>query len=211
MWRYFNDLEELSQQVAAFISAQAQQVLRQKADFHLVLAGGNTPQRTYQLLAKTAQDWSRWHFYLGDERCLPANHVERNSQMVLRNLTAAIPAQNLHFIASEQPPAQAATAYQQLLADVHFDWVLLGMGADGHTASLFPHRHYPPHSVFVVHNAPKPPATRISLSPQKLSDSEGVLFLISGQDKQPALKQWQNGAPLPVGQIHGQQTLIWVA
>ncbi len=202
----YPDAESLAQNAALAIRQTAESVILKRQQFRIVLAGGSTPGRVYQLLAQYSCDWSRWQIYLGDERCLPADHPERNSRMIYDNWLSdiTIPANNIHFIRAELGPEKAAIDYQQtILKALPFDMVLLGMGEDGHTASLFPgQQHDPAEAVHAVHNAPKPPAERVSLSSSSLSNTREVLFLISGKGKKPALTRWKHGAELPISQIH---------
>ena len=100
----------------------------------------------------------------------------------------------------QSPPQQAYAAL--VSAARPFDLVLLGMGEDGHTASLFPGHQHPPHEVVhAVHDAPKPPADRVSLSRASLSDAHEVLVLVTGAGKQQALQQWRAGEALPIAGI----------
>lgn len=183
----------------------AQQAIAQRGSFKLVLAGGTTPAQVYQLLAKETCDWQCWQLYLGDERCLPKDHAERNSQMVQRTWlnTIDFPADNIHFIESEKGAKAAAMAYEaEIVAALPFDLVLLGMGEDGHTASLFPQHSYTGDAcVQPVFNAPKPPAERVSLSRRALSCSQSLLIIVTGSGKQEAVLQWRKGKGLPVAQI----------
>lgn len=187
----------------------AKDAIRQRGQFKLVLAGGTTPARVYQLLAGQINDWSRWQLYLGDERCLPADYPERNSSMISNALLdkISIPAENVHFISAELGAEQAARQYATIIMPaMPFDMVLLGMGEDGHTASLFPGQVHPRSElVHAVYSAPKPPAERISLSQESLSNTGHLLFLICGEGKKSALAQWQQGCELPVSSIHANQ------
>lgn len=176
-----------------------------RGEFHLVLAGGNTPAKTYAMLADSSCDWEHWHIWFGDERCLPSEHPDRNSVMAERTLLSKvdIPASQIHVIAAESGPEKAAKRYAVLIDSVlPFDMVLLGMGADGHTASLFPgHPNPPGGNVLPIMDAPKFPAQRVSLSAEVLGQCRQLLFIITGQDKADAVSRWQQGERLPVGLI----------
>ena len=109
--------------------------------FTIVLAGGNTPRGAYELLRAAPADWSDWQVYFGDERCTAADDAERNSRMAeLAWLDhVAIPAGRIHEMPAELGPVEAAARYEEALVGVgRFDLVLLGIGEDGHTGSLFP-------------------------------------------------------------------------
>ena len=172
-----------------------------------MLAGGRTPEAAYRLLMGADTDWSRWEIYFGDERCLPVDDAERNSRMAARALldSVKIPSANVHTIPAEQGAEAAAKAYQPVVrAALPFDLVLLGIGEDGHTASLFPGQQHPAGQlVHAVHNAPKPPPDRVSLGAAALSESREVLILATGAAKRTAIKAWQAGEPLPIAAIGG--------
>ncbi|PID45014.1 MAG: 6-phosphogluconolactonase [Proteobacteria bacterium] len=204
-WRLFKNATLLAEQATQDILSAADTAIRERGAFHIVLAGGTTPKAIYRLLAKSTSDWQHWHIYLGDERCLPADNAERNSVMASECLLNAvpIPAQNIHFIASEHGPEIAAQAYDKVLRQVaKFDMVLLGMGEDGHTASLFPgHIHPKGPLALPVLNAPKPPAERVSLSSECLSNNEQILILVTGRAKHNRVLDWISGIDMPVTAI----------
>jgi len=151
----------------------SKRAIADRGEFLIVLAGGSTPEKTYELLAAAECDWERWHLWFGDERCLPRDHPDRNSVMVERALSGkvAITARQVHVIPAELGPELAARQYAERLECVSlFDMVLLGMGEDGHTASLFPGHKYPAgESVLAIYDAPKLPAERVSLSIEAFS------------------------------------------
>lgn len=183
----------------------AKSAISERGQFKLVLAGGTTPEKVYRLLAQADADWSEWFIYYGDERCLPAGHAERNSVMAEQAFLdkVAIPKTQVFAIPAELGPDQAAIQYRQVVKDaLPFDLVLLGMGEDGHTASLFPgHQHDSDELVHAVYNSPKPPPERVSISAKVLGDARQVIFLITGSNKQEAVKLWRSGQELPVANI----------
>jgi len=187
------------------ILESAEQAIAERGIFKLVLAGGSTPEKVYRLLAKADADWSKWTIYYGDERCLPADHADRNSLMATQAFLekVAIPDSQIFTIPAEQGPEQAAKKYQQIVANaIPFDMVLLGMGEDGHTASLFPgHQHQENELAHAVYNSPKPPPERVSISAKALSNTHQLIFLITGANKQEAVKNWRSGQDLPVATI----------
>lgn len=140
-WYEFDSKTSLEQAASRFILETAERAIAATGAFRIVLAGGNTPRSVYQTLRTAHTDWSAWHIYFGDERCLAADDPERNSAMA-RNLWldhVAIPAKQIRMIQGELGPEAAAANYALDLAKVEkFDLVLLGLGEDGHTASLFP-------------------------------------------------------------------------
>ena len=178
----------------------SQQAIGQRGAFHIVLAGGTTPRRVYELLKTQDANWKAWHVYFGDERCLPADHAERNSRMAAQAWLdhVNIPARQIHIIPAEQGAEAAASAYAKTLSKVDtFDLVILGLGEDGHTASLFPHHEWgtlpDAPATLAVHDAPKPPPERVSLSARRLSQTRQLLFLVSGATKRQAVIDWRNG------------------
>lgn len=181
--------------------------------FDLVLAGGTTPRALYETLARRGAGDQRWHIWYGDERCLPADDPERNSVMAENAWLAAsgIPAEQRRPMAAELGAEAAAADYTNRLAGMRdFDLVLLGMGEDGHTASLFPGREWRGADAIPVHDAPKPPPDRVSLSAGRLSDSQAVWFVVTGAGKRAALQRWRAGERLPAAAVRGRRaTRLW--
>ena len=204
-WTIFPDAATVAQEACELIKHAANHAIEKKGLFRIVLAGGTTPGHIYQLLAKENYDWSKWEFFLGDERCLPIDSAERNSQMAMNTWLNHInvPNENIYFIPSEHGAEQAAKEYAQTIKNkLPFDMVLLGMGEDGHTASLFPgHEHNENELTHSVHNAPKPPADRVSLSASTLSNSINVMMIVTGKGKRESVQSWLNGEALPIAQI----------
>lgn len=213
-WRVFADADALVTELSAALSAEAQSAIAARGAFHLVLAGGTTPLALYRALAKQQAGDARWHVWYGDERCLPVDHPERNSVAIEAAWLAAsaIPPENRRPVPAERGSQDAATEYAKWLAGVaDFDLVLLGMGEDGHTASLFPGHTWDGADALAVHNAPKPPPERVSLSAARLNRSQRVWFVITGAGKREALGRWKNGEALPVSAIKGKQkALAWL-
>ncbi|MBK1650158.1 6-phosphogluconolactonase [Rhabdochromatium marinum] len=214
--RMLPDAPAVAAAAADIILQQALAALAARNRFHLVLAGGSTPVAVYRLLAQVDQDWSGWRFYLGDERCLPPDDPERNSRMAREAWLepAGIAAQQCAEIPAELGPEAAAQAYAPQVAEaLPFDLVLLGMGEDGHTASLFPGLLPPerggaqetdqedPPLVMAVRQAPKPPPERVSLTPYSLGASRCILMLVTGAAKHSALRAWQRGEDLPIARV----------
>lgn len=213
-WRVFADVQTLVTQLADALCEAACEAIGAHNTFHLVLAGGRTPQALYRELAKRGAGDAHWHIWYGDERCLPANDPQRNSLMAETAWLAssAIPPRQRHTIPAERGANQAAKQYQDWLANIpEFDLVLLGMGEDGHTVSLFPGQLWGGADVLAVHNAPKPPSQRISLSVSRLSRSRRVWFVVTGAEKREAIKRWKKAEALPVTQVQGrEETVVWL-
>lgn len=195
----------VASETARVIHAAATRAIALRGQFQLVLAGGRTPLASYNLLVGAPADWDRWHIFWGDERCLPPNDIGRNSVAAARAFLdrVPIPRDNLHRIAAERGAAAAALDYEATIGGrLPFDLVLLGMGEDGHTASLFPGQEIPADRlVMPVYNSPKPPPERVSLTPLALADCRELLILVTGADKGPALAAWRAGTDLPVGKV----------
>ena len=204
-WHSLETAEQVADAAYLQIIAAAEIAIADHGHFKLVLAGGSTPEKVYHLLAKANADWSRWFIYYGDERCLAIDHAERNSLMAETAFLkeVAIPSEQIFTIPAELGPELAAQHYQQIVAKaLPFDMVLLGMGEDGHTASLFPgHQHNTDELTHAVYNSPKPPPERVSISAKGLSDTQQLIFLITGKNKQDAVKSWRLGEDLPVAAI----------
>lgn len=203
-WHAVADERALQQAALEAILTSAAQAIAARGRFHIVLAGGNTPRAVYQRLRTASTDWSAWHIYFGDERCLPADDPERNSRMAADAWLdqVSIPTAQVHAIAGESGAVQAARSYAEVLHDVgEFDLVLLGLGEDGHTASLFPGREWGSASgspdTLAVFDAPKPPPRRVSLSAARLARARQVLFLVGGDAKHRAVADWRAGKDIP--------------
>ncbi len=207
-WHRFRDAEAVAQATAERILKAATQAIDDRGCFRLVLAGGTTPARAYHLLRTADAEWDKWFIYFGDERGLPADHAERNSVMARENWLAhvSIPAENIFPIPTEQGIDGAVEKYTAIVAAaLPFDLVLLGMGEDGHTASLFPGHSLDASALVVaVQDAPKPPPQRVSLGLAALNAAREVLIIVTGSGKQAAVRRWKRGEDLPVAHIHGQ-------
>jgi 6-phosphogluconolactonase len=197
---------------AEFVLAAASAAIERRGAFSLVLAGGTTPAACYDRLATSDADWRHWHIYFGDERCLDPDDPGRNSVMAAAHLTGRvpIPAPQVHAIPAERGPEPAARAYAAVIEQaLPFDLVLLGMGEDGHTASLFPgHRHPADALVLPVHGAPKPPAERVTLGAAALIASRQLLVLVTGAGKRAAMQGWHAGEDLPVALVAGADNAL---
>jgi 6-phosphogluconolactonase len=206
-WHVYKDADELQAVVADEVVKTAAQAIATRGRFDIVLAGGTTPRAIYELLKKADTDWQHWHVWYGDERCLPPDDSERNSLMASQALLdhVPIPKRQIHAIPAEMGAIEGAAEYSAALQDIGtFDLILLGIGEDAHTASLFPGHawdHNPPTPAIPVRHSPKPPADRVSLSASRLSDAARVIFLVTGAGKRYAVSQWRGGANIPVRAI----------
>ena len=164
--------------------------------FAVALSGGSTPKRMFEQLAKMVMDWKHIHLFWVDERCVPPDHPDSNYGMTAEALLnhIEIPGENIHRIHGEQPPEPAALIYEKELRHFFgeqlpvFDLILLGLGSDGHTASLFPGspalQEKKRWAVEVKHDAPPPPLVdRVTLTIPVLKEAREVIFLVSGNRK----------------------------
>jgi 6-phosphogluconolactonase len=207
-WYVYPDASTLTDTLARLLLELAAETIVQRGAFHLVLAGGGTPQALYRALARASSDWGAWHIYYGDERCLPPNDSERNSHMATQEWLSrvSIPQTQIHPIPAELGSIAGASAYDETLSKVGiFDLVLLGLGEDGHVASLFPGHPLEDEpgasAAIAVHDAPKPPPERISMSATRLNHTRALWFLVSGAGKREALERWRAGADIPAAHI----------
>jgi 6-phosphogluconate dehydrogenase len=204
----FSDDDTLMRAEAERLVALGRDAIAARGRFLLALAGGSTPRRLYELLSKPPFvdriDWSRTHVFWGDERCVPPDHTESNYRMARDALLdrVPIPSENVHRMRGEDDPERAAEAYERLLHEFFgqnegpppqsFDEVLLGMGADGHTASLFPGTPpltEGPRWVMAQHVERPQPMWRITLTPVVVNAAADVSFLVAGAAK--AQRLWE--------------------
>jgi 6-phosphogluconolactonase len=207
-WHSFDSQDAINQAATARILQAANEAIQAQGSFYVVLAGGSTPKAVYQLLSEQQADWANWHVFHNDDRCLPVDHEERNSKMARDAWLSKveIPEQQIHDIPAELGNVAGAKAYAETLKGVRaFDLVILGLGEDGHTASLFPNQVVDNSADAVpVFDAPKPPADRITISQNRLNNTTEVMFLVTGAGKQEAVDNWRNGVAIPATLITGK-------
>jgi 6-phosphogluconolactonase len=206
--RVFADPEAVARHAADRIAGQIGDARRDGREFHIALAGGRTPRRAYELLAGIEGSWKHVHLWLGDERCVPEDDPESNARMVRESLYAHARAEppSLHAVPHPEQPEDAAWLYgleiREHVPEETFDIMLLGMGPDGHTASLFP--GHPALDVrrapcVAVRDAPKPPPLRVTLTLPVLRRARSTLLLATGAEKAGALARARAGdRSLPV-------------
>ena len=198
------DVAALNRVAAAEFKSTAESALAEHGWFSVALSGGNTPRSVYALLAqedKASLDWSRIHIFFGDERHVPPDHPDSNYRMANETLLSKvpIPQENIHRVRAESDPESAAKDYEeQLRAEFtlkpgdrpRFDLILLGLGDDGHTASLFPETAALNETArLVVPNwVEKLNTFRITLTLPVLNHAAEVLFIVSGAGKAEILK-----------------------
>jgi 6-phosphogluconolactonase len=200
-----HDLADLVWRAGEAFVTGASEAISANGIFHVALSGGSTPLPLYALLAlpewAARVEWSRVHIYWVDERCVPPDHADSNYRLAHESLLARVPilTANIHRIRGEIDPAQAAVEYEKVIAGVRFDLILLGMGDDGHTASLFPGSpaiHEQTRRVMAQYVAPLG-AWRITLTPAAINDAAQVLFMVAGAGKAERLHEVLRGPYRP--------------
>ncbi len=245
--RRYSNLEALSSAAAEFICTLAVEYIHAHGVFTIALSGGKTPELLHEKLAQPPHDsrmtWPRVHFFWGDERCVPPDHPDSNFAMALRVLISKVPvpSQNVHRIPAEiEPPEDAAKAYERILrgffessikSDAHspssgtgeplssFDLVLLGLGKDGHTASLFPGDQALEEGrrwVAAVRNPHgSPPVPRITLTLPVINRAGCILFMVSGSGKSEVVHSIledpdRAGQRYPAARVNPDGKVVWL-
>jgi 6-phosphogluconolactonase len=235
--RSYPSLPELSRAAAEYVCETAGEAIRKRGVFTFVLSGGSTPRLLYEKLARQPIskriDWQKTHIFWGDERYLPPDHPDSNYALAFQRLVSKVdvPPANVHRIITESPSAKdAADNYEKTLRhffrlplgsedDTYlpsFDVVLLGLGEDGHTASLFPgdaalEEKY--RWVVAVDGAnASPPVPRITLTFPILNMADCAIFLVSGSRKKEVFEEIMKNpgtAPYPAARIRPSGRLLW--
>jgi 6-phosphogluconolactonase len=228
----YENPESLAAAVAEAVVHAATRAIAQEGTFLLCLTGGRTPVTAYRMLATPELagqiGWANTHVFFGDERCVPPEHESSNFRMARQTLLGQLPHlpdEHIHRIRGEVDPESAAQAYQTTLRSVlgtsstggparGFDLLLLGMGADGHTASLFPFSEDDPHQWVSARRHPADGGWRVTLTPLVLNASRSVRFLVCGADKSSRLTEavtppFRPNA-LPVQRIRPAGDLSWM-
>jgi len=198
-----------AEEVAEAAAAEIADVLRGGAQT-LVLAGGTTPKRCYELLAELDVQWGRVTVLFGDERCVPPDHPDSNYRMVKESLLDRVAPATVYRMPAELGPDEGADAYAEVVANVApLDFVLLGVGEDGHVASLFPGHPLLRASGLTagIRDSPKPPPERVTLTLEAIRDAGRVLIIATGAGKADAVALARRGET-PSGMIAGARWLI---
>ena len=226
------DVDDLNRKAAEQFIGLAQKAIQQSGQFTVALSGGATPKGLYSLLAspdyKERVDWRRVHLFWGDERCVPPDHPESNFRMVQESLLSKvqIPSENVHRMMGENEPEQSAAEYEEHLrqffhlslgAVPQFDLIFLGLGEDGHTASLFPGSSAlddTEHLVATVY-VEKLKAHRLTVTLPVINAAAEIVFLVAGRSKSPVVKellsagsQKLNYPAAKVKPVHGHVTWL---
>jgi 6-phosphogluconolactonase len=200
---------ETAEEVAATAAKEIAKALKEGSRT-LVLAGGTTPARCYQLLAEMDVEWGRVTVLFGDERCVKPDHPDSNYRMARETLLDKVAPASVHRMPAELGPDEGAAEYSKVVEGLApLDVVVLGVGEDGHTASLFPGHPILNANGWVagVRNSPKPPPERVTLTLPALRGARHVLILATGKGKAKAVAMAKRGE-VPSGMIAGARWLI---
>ena len=213
--------QELSKSIGSYVAQLSAQTIPVRGRFTVALSGGSLPRLLAPRLITEPLaddiDWSAWHVFFADERCVPLTHPDSNYRLVLEEFFSYvdIPHDQIYALNPRLAPDQAAAAYQEILRRVfypepgrlpRFDLILLGMGEDGHTASLFPNHpllHETERWVAPIVDSPKPPPERITLTLPIINNAANVAFITTGSSKAAVLPQVLTAStePLPAGRV----------
>lgn len=220
--RIFKDGESMSHAAAKEFIEIAARSIEKRGRFLVALSGGGTPSGLYRLLAgapfREQIDWGKTFIFWGDERCVSPDDAGSNYRQAMDLLLSQvpIPSDNIQRIKGELEPAEAVMDYRRILKEFanppyhwpRFNLILLGMGQDGHTASLFPGSEVDPTSPVIIASAhyQDRPSRRISLTPPVINDAQYVMFLVTGKDKaetlSKVLSKTKTLTQLPAQRIH---------
>jgi 6-phosphogluconolactonase len=226
----FPDPAALSRAAAELVAEIAEAAVAARGRFAMALSGGHTPEALYRMLAGEYRDrmpWDATHLYFGDERCVPPTDPDSNYRMANATLVSQVPGleRRTHRIEGERGAIDAASRYDALLRGAFldegttFDLVLLGMGPDGHTASLFPGSPALDERVRWAVPTDAPPTmktrARVTLTYPVLTASRIVLFLCAGADKRERLAAvladtGKPDAPYPASRMTARERLVWL-
>jgi 6-phosphogluconolactonase len=221
----YPDAEHLAEAGAQHLLERAHHAFTLHDAFHVALAGGHTPAALYRRLAAHADgsDWSKWHVYFGDERCVPPDDLQSNYRMAREAMLDAlpIPFEQIHpMVNHPEAPARDAAAYAELLTTLPqaegwpvFDLILLGIGPDGHTASLFPDSTLlaETEQSVVAGFVPQQRMNRVSLTRPVLEHARELAFLVCGAEKAPVIGAIERGEHrnYPVQQLAPRGRVSW--
>lgn len=196
------------------IVSKVQEILSRKSKLKIVIAGGKTPLPLYEKLARTDLPWDRLEFFLSDERLVPLDSNESNFKNIDRALFSKIkiPFENIHFFRTDLGPEKALELYlEDLKNSGRFDVAILGMGEDGHVASIF---EIEPSvwekDVLIVPPSGTPKVARISLTLKTLNETDYVFFMIVGEEKKKRLLEALEGKIFPASLVNGRKETIWL-
>src|SRR5262245_20775469 len=208
------DSAEVSRTGADWIAHQLRQAITERGRASLALYGGQTPRKIYEELSSLSIPWDRVELFFGDERCVPADDPASNFRMAREALFDRVGAPLVHRMPAERTDLEAAAAEYAGELPEAFDAMVLGMGEDGHTASLFPGHdwsHPAGRKVIVVSGAPKPPPCRLSVTPEVIWSARARLVLAPGASKAAQVARALEGEADPLRYpIHMVRGATWL-
>jgi 6-phosphogluconolactonase len=220
------DIPALIERSLTLVMGSIQTALEQQGHYTIALSGGNTPKPLYEAIAQQSLPWSQIHVFWGDERYVPADHVDSNQRMARQAWLdqVPLPAENIHPMPTDPgDPAQAAQIHETHLREFFqlavpaipsFDLILLGLGDDGHTASLFPHTPALQVCDRLITVGEKSGQPRLTFTVPLINQAKTVLFVVAGASKQAALSQIfadvADPQVYPARLIQPQGSLIWL-
>jgi 6-phosphogluconolactonase len=218
----FEDPDALALAAAEEFVARAKRAIAERGRFLVALSGGSTPKKMHALLAdqlRSEVDWTQVFVFFGDERFVPPTDPESNERMARLTLLShvPIPAGQIYPMYRPVEPDAAATMYEEIVRDLRMDLTFLGLGPDGHTASLFPGRPavHETERLVIAAAANAGVGERITMTPPMLNRSRRILFLVAGYDKAAPLQRVLNGAedwdqtPAQAVARHGEDVAIF--
>lgn len=211
-WQVADTPDEVTGAVIAHLKAAAAEAIAARRRFVIALSGGNTPRAVYEALgADESVDLSRWLLLYADDRCLPVGDPERNDVAVQASGMAKRAGAHL-AIPAQLGPEKAAQAYALMIAPfLPLDVAYLGVGPDGHTASLFPdHELDPVAGVVPVYDSPKPPPERVSLGLSTLLAARQRVVHLTGAGKADAVARWRAGEMLPITRVCAPGAVVFL-
>lgn len=202
-FRFYPNPERLAEALADELAQHIRAAVADRGVCHMVFPGGRSPYRVLERLREKDLPWNALHLYPSDERCVPFGDPERNDRLIDELLLNHVPLlpENLHRIPAELGPEEGASRYSQLLDQTPcFDIALLGMGPDGHIASLFPNHPamHDSRQAVPVWDAPKPPSSRISIGLRRLTDALTRQVIVLGANKYTLLNSLESLNETPV-------------
>jgi 6-phosphogluconolactonase len=222
----YPNMDALIHATAERVADTIEQALQGQKAATLVLTGGKTPKPVYEILGSPPYleriDWKRIHFFWGDERCVPPEDPESNFGMAWNALISklGVSSDHIHRMKGEMEDTEtAASLYENEIRKVtksevpSFDMVLLGMGADGHVASLFPGTSWNEEKLVVANHVPQTGVKRISMTPRILNEARTIIFIVAGAEKSKALDEvlGNPASHMPAARIHPvSNNLIWM-
>ncbi|TGM44525.1 6-phosphogluconolactonase [Leptospira biflexa] len=209
---YQSETEWVSESLAFFHRTILNEISEAKdEDIHVIVSGGNSPIPLYRRFFELNLPWEKFHFWLADERCVPYAHSDRSETNIKSAIgSLVLNRANFHSIPEGEPKAIAEFMNEIIKKIPSFHFTILGIGEDGHIASIFPgensNKQLEPNDMIPIYNSPKPPKKRVSLSIGCINRSNHILFLTKGNGKKNILEEVKKGTELPANLVFGKKS-----